>query len=143
MRPYRGKRIDGKGWIKGDLHCIRDHRFIFTSCYDLYWFGDSCEVHPDTVGQYLGKVKNGDLYEKDIVDMPYQWFESNGREREITEEGFYRGEVVLWPSCGVRIKNPVRHTDEGEEIRHKTHVGVSAYISIVRGNIHENPELLI
>ncbi len=93
--------------------------------------------------QFFSTDKKGvEIYAGSIIDMPYQWYMSNGREREITEEGFYRGEVVLWPSCGLRIKNPIRHTNEGEKIKHKSHVGISASISEVVGNIHETPELL-
>jgi hypothetical protein len=102
--------------------------------------------HPESfdLEQFLALGKNkAEIYEGSIIEMPYVWYESNGDgTSEILEEGVYVGEVVMWPSCGMRIKDPVRHTVDGEKIRHKTHVGVSAYTSTVIGDKHQNPELL-
>jgi len=79
IRPYRGKRIDGKRWVFGCLYENDGRCFILnnehTGVY-LTWFSDLTispffEVSPETVGQFYKKYKAGekdiDVYEGDVL----------------------------------------------------------------------------
>ena len=137
---YHGKIV---GYERHEYNKENDHITIFHNEYNIEAV-EGAEVQHSHKDQFTGLLdKNGvEIYEGDIIEMPYTWYESTGPERNIEEEGVYRGEVVLWPSCGVRIKRPYRYTIEDGKIKHSTHVGISAYISKVIGNIHQHPELL-
>ena len=68
MRQYRGKRVDGKGWVYGyyfadanGRHFILECRLIAFPDPDDDWMVDCfIEVTPETVGQSIGvKDKDG------------------------------------------------------------------------------------
>ena len=72
---FRGKNIDTKQWIYGDLLHKGDKTYIG------YWVKDDdspsgdgyieCEVIPETVGQYIGieDMNKKEIYQHDIVTL--------------------------------------------------------------------------
>ncbi len=77
---FRGKLLDGGGWVEGCLLSFQDgeinrnRSFIipFVGCvhygYGSYDFGNFVEVDPVTVGQYTGRDMRGvRLFDGDII----------------------------------------------------------------------------
>ncbi len=159
MKEYRGKRKDNGVMIYGDKVEIGNQCWIvphpelsesddMTECHCSIW--GFIEVIPKTVGQCTRfKDKGGvEIYEGDIVQMPFYWrYKDSGIDYE--EEGYYEGEVVIIASAGVTIRNPIRYkynlTNDTpkESAKLKQYRRLSAYITKIIGNIHDNPELYI
>lgn len=120
---FRGKRIDTGEWIFGNLLQDGDLSFIVGS---LKEFMDTpvneCLVKPDTIGQYTGlKDRNGkDVWEGDLLRTP---------EGDIMIVEW--GDAKIITRC-VRPHNP----------RYKNSLTFAYPVSVVIGNIHDNPELL-
>jgi hypothetical protein len=72
---YRGKCINGKGWIYGvpvnygDGVFIADPKMPINELYGGIYKIKAVEVFPDSVGQFTGLTdkKNTEIYEDDIV----------------------------------------------------------------------------
>ena len=130
----RGKRVDGGGWICGNLiECaITGKKYIFPAGSDANEsskvYEEGClrlvafEVIPETVGQYAGleDINEALIYEGDIL--------RNG------ERGRKRYEVVWLDGCLYAKRKESSNTTRYHIIGNKEY--------IVIGNIHENPELM-
>lgn len=52
---FRGLRVDGNGWLHGDLHHVDGKTFIQPiEVPEVYESPDAYEVKPETVGQFTG-----------------------------------------------------------------------------------------
>lgn len=120
---FRGKRIDTEEWVFGYLLQDGDLFFIVESlrAFTETSFNE-CLVNPDTVGQYTGlKDRNGtDVWEGDLLRTP---------EGDIMIVEW--GDAQIITRC-VRPHNP----------RYKNSLTFAYPVSVVIGNIHDNPELL-
>ena len=113
---FRGLRKDGKGWVYG---------FLLSSNRIMVWDRDVCmrsesfEVHPETVGQQVGKqdIEGQNIWEGDEVEF----YIRNTR---------YVG-TIAWGSIGFWL---VGEVDKLNWVEHWKIKKV--------GTIHEHPELL-
>ena len=123
---FRGKSIDGKEWLYGDLVSSADKkRFaILVNNKESY---DECEVAPETIGQFSGlyDCNKKEIYEGDIL----KW--SNGRSYVVKFwEGMFYASVE---ECndGFLGGFPLHALTDYEDRRCE-----------IVGNIYDNPELL-
>lgn len=142
---FRGKDDINGEWRTG---------FMVDSSHIGNWVY-ACPVDPETVGQFTGLAdKNGEeIFEGDIVKQTFE------KTVAIAIADFWDGDeyadlygedvgvVVILPSKGACIKNPIIHrevngvtTQDGETA--KMYKNICSGRCEVIGNIHDNPELL-
>lgn len=127
---FRGKRLDNTAWVYGDLRQENSGRVIIMTNLSTWKdngdvidpYGERIDVKPDTVGQYTGlKDRNGkDVWEGDLLRTP---------EGDIMVAEWIDAQIIT--RC-VRPYNP----------RYKNSLTFAYPVSVVIGNIHDNPELL-
>jgi len=139
---FRGKRIDGKGWIEGFYFqkfspCSEDGQPIYHGISDLPPFG--YEVIPETVGQYIGQDKNGTkIFEGDIVKIGVTYGEGYN-PRSVTGVVAYDDIGCL----GVIVEYYDGHPVWSDIICELELSGaIEDYCFEVIGNIHDNPEMI-
>ena len=163
---FRGKRLDNGEWVHG-AYSAYDSRLTYyngqVECEVAFMpsiiaYDDECfwyHVDPATVGQYTGLTdKNGKrIFEGDIVKQTFEKTVSivsadlyDGDEYEDLY-GEDVGVVVILPSKGACIKNPVIHREINGEITQdgevaKMYKNICSGRCEIIGNIHDNPELL-
>ena len=138
---FRGKRKDNGEWIYGFYVFQRKRSGVFGQVlseldFDRYFIIDTCgtwnEVIPETVGQSTGRKYANDklLFEGDIV----KWYSDYDDTWEYSHTAEYYG-VVVWNENDYCWS--IKANDEL--------IPFNDYdwdVSMVVGNIHDNPKLL-
>lgn len=153
---FRGKRCDNGKWVEGYLYVTHNGEYeIGRYNAEVNIERMTYVVDPDTVGQYTGLTdKNGKrIFEGDIVKQTFEktvavasdeFWDDNGYADLYGEDV---GKVVILPSKGTCIKNPVIHREVNGEITEdranaRMYKNVCSGRCEIIGNIHDNPELL-
>lgn len=131
---FRGKRKDNGEWIEGFLSKSRGENKQLELCIDHEEKGVMCSsiVIPETVGQYTGRKYANDklLFEGDIV----KWYSDYDDTWGYSHTAEYYG-VVVWNAndyCwNIKVNDELIPFNDYDWD-----------ISMVVGNIHDNPELL-
>lgn len=137
---FRGKRVDGYGWVYGYLvHDEAEHnqpRIIIGRDYSTGTFFSALapRVIPATVGQFTGLTdKNGKkIFEGDVVKVQY-WSEEDGR-KFIVKFAHDRGGWFPFANgdgCGCCEEETISPNE----------CGIVNDVEVI-GNIHDNPELV-
>lgn len=139
---FRGKRVDGNGWVEGSLlqseisttgYCECTIVGSFAFCNDI----DRNDVHPETVGQFTGLLdKNGKrIFEDDIVSAWSEGYNHKGRVRWRLEA---QPSIIIYPAFANQGFWKLHGNRDGDSfIGNKVDDGVE-----IIGNIHDNPEIL-
>ena len=123
---FRGKSIDGKEWLYGDLVSSADKKRFAILVNDKESY-DECEVDPETVGQFSGlyDCDGKEIFEGDIL----KW--SNGKMYVVKFwQGMFYASVE---ECndGILGGFPLHAFTKYEDRKCK-----------IVGKIYDNPELL-
>jgi uncharacterized phage protein (TIGR01671 family) len=172
---FRGKRVDTGEWVEGHLvddnhigdiehpvynssamgcgvedRCITDRyeacEHGYESAYE-YIFQNVHEVDPETVGQFTGLMdsEEAEIYEGDIVQFAYWWFDGNEAESLLTGAIVYSGDRMSYQLKGVMNAEWEKHTGHNGDTEYLTAFSELAFCEsdfYVIGNIHDNLELL-
>lgn len=133
---FRGKRMDGKGWVEGWYYQLKRsekivHYIVENPLPKLVGVKEY-EVYPTTVGQFTGLLdKNGKkIFEGDIVN--------HGYENDYGE--FYDHYKVIYSNTNTCFVLEAIYPCN--PIKRLTKNNVKSQHTEVIGNIYDNPELL-
>ena len=124
---FRGKRVDNKEWVYGDLIHTRGGHPLICARHDFGSAVDGVEVDYNTVCQYTGMTdKNSKkIFEGDIIE------DCNNRIGYVAWLPQECGYVVVWGKSDSRLG----HRNRGSGYYRDTTISVI-------GNIHDNPDLM-
>lgn len=117
---FRGKSVTDGRWVFGDLSNYGDYRAITTT--RGFSIIDSCEVIPETVGQYTGlkDVHGTRIFEGDVVKSIAAWYVVEFENGGYGLRPFGKGKLIPIMGHGNFNENEVE----------------------VIGNVYDNQELL-
>ncbi len=101
----------------------------------------------DILMQFTGLLdKNGvEIYEGDIINFTYWWFDGNEAESHLTGTIVYSDQLMSFQLKGVRNKEWERHTgyvDDTEYLTPFSELNFDEADFEIIGNIYQNSELL-
>lgn len=133
---FRGKRLDGSGWVYGDLIHENNGKMAIKTNLDTWDenddtiepYGEYVLVKPHTVGQHTGWVDvNGkEIYEGDIIESK-------------RPDGLPLRHIVVYAQDVASFIVQLAGTYDCLSI---SQGWIFEYLKVVVGNIHDNPELL-
>ena len=133
---FRGKRLDNGNWVYGDLRQENSGRKVIMTnlntwgdnADDIEPYGEDVYVNTESVGQFTGlhDNKGNEIYEGDILQLDY--ITTIGKHRiGISCEVKWCSQEGRWVGFDGFVENALQQT-------HK--------MFVVKGNIHDNPELM-
>lgn len=147
---FRGKRIDGKGMVYGDLltgmgykrgqYFILPHLTYYPADCDSY---DGYNVDPETIGQYTGlKDKNDkEIYEGDIVEWVF-FYEKLGANMGVKECDTIVKGIIRWRQGGFILEVTENDFENaGYYSISALYTDTESDVEII-GNIYVDPELI-
>jgi uncharacterized phage protein (TIGR01671 family) len=153
----RGKRKDTGEWVYGYYVMADDTRYIFTGKTGfsqaapghvlMYRDFVRFEVVPETAGEYTSlKDNNGvKIFEGDIVQFTYWWFDGYENDSILTGEIIYLPRFMSFGLRGVKNADWIRHIGGEEGSSDTVPFAVLAFDEAdfeVIGNIHDNKNFL-
>lgn len=152
---FRGKRIDGGGWVFGSLKRYLDHERVFAILEEVEG-GSVYSVIPETIGQFTGLKDKArkEIYEGDLYIGERGYMPSRGYKKKSYPERIKVICVVEWSvyDAGWRGKEigPIKEHMEADKNAPYDYYhtslsgspkGVCSWLEVV-GNIYENKELI-
>jgi len=156
MREIKFRGLSAKGkWVFGLIVKDVPHSTQYWDDYPcrISWHPEAggqsnCPVRKGTEGQYTGlEDSNGvEIYEGDIVEFIYWWFDGNEAESLLIGTIVYSDNSMSFQLKGVKNKAWEKHTGYENDTEYLTPFSELNFDEAdfkVIGNIHETPELLI